>query len=216
MPRAWASSCSAAAMLKSEGVDARFAVVGEPDAGNTAALPRAELEHFVEAGASSTGAGATTFRTCSARRASFACRRSMAKACRKRCSRQRRAARHRRHRRAGCREIVRPARTAGWCRRATCRRWLPRCARDRAAGAVRALRRGRAAHRRARILARRGHRRHARRLRRAAAEHARTSFWQRRRAAAQDRLGAGAVRGRHAAQSGNRVGVRTPAGTDQP
>ena len=40
----------AAAMLKSEGVDARFAVVGEPDTGNPAALPRAELERFVAAG----------------------------------------------------------------------------------------------------------------------------------------------------------------------
>jgi glycosyltransferase involved in cell wall biosynthesis len=40
----------AAARLKSEGVNARFAVVGEPDTGNPAALPRAELERFVKAG----------------------------------------------------------------------------------------------------------------------------------------------------------------------
>jgi glycosyltransferase involved in cell wall biosynthesis len=40
----------AAAMLKGEGVEARFALVGEPDTDNPAASPREEIEHFVNAG----------------------------------------------------------------------------------------------------------------------------------------------------------------------
>ena len=40
----------AAALLKAEGVAARFALVGKPDADNVAAIPRAEIERFVVTG----------------------------------------------------------------------------------------------------------------------------------------------------------------------
>jgi len=41
----------AAAMLKAQGINARFALVGEPDADNVAAISRAEIERFVATGA---------------------------------------------------------------------------------------------------------------------------------------------------------------------